>query len=940
MQLFLSLMFITFFNPEQHPNLQPCDSASIRLHIHQSEIALEKNLLSAKNHALHAVNLARQSSDQLLDEALIALGNVYWSLQIEDSTLLLYKEAIEILDHQEEQRRTALLRYNIATIYFHQGIYLTSIPNYEDALQYFQSTDDSLQIAEILLVLGDAYRLSGYNHKSMLHIHRALQAYQIWNDSTNIASCLSVLGTVHFQLNQPLKALEYYQQVYILQEQTQDIRGIVNTLILMSKVMPSENKSEEKLLEALTLCQKSNFHLLKAFVHDNLAKLYVDQKMFDRAIAHYEKSLVIRSSQSSRLRNNLAHTYTALGHVYVQKNMPDEAAKHLALAKEELGLPTFSDRLPEITQVISVEVYLQWLTVMGDYWQSVAKNDGDLEKALKYYTTAIDFILQEYIPNTYLNDTKLVQLKSHYILFEKALNLIHLLFQDGKDLYYLEQAYVFFRLSKAMLLQHAQLEETAMAQLRLNNDPLLLEEEALKNQLLAIEQLHRKALLKKNSDSLRIYQSKRAEAREKYYQWVLKIGQQYPSYANFKAQLQPPPLHDIQQRLKGNQLLLAYHEGSQDLYTLVIQQDTVIFLKQTLPKNWDQRFDTFRNALTNPVDLNGDFIKNKECIINEGQYFFSFLIETIPVDLYKACEQLLVVPDGVLQYLPFDALLTKQPAQDRYTAFPFLIREKTVHYGFSIPSFFPDPSHSQGQQLSTSHEFGGFAVDYAKAKKQSMLPNTQREVETIAKIMDGKAWTHTTKNIFSTWAPTCPVVHYAGHAEVQYENYADHRIIFEEQSNENDNYLYPAEIHQMNFSQTKLMVLSGCHTGDGSLYQGEGIMSLAHAFAMGGCSSLVMSLHAIDDQNSPQVFIPFYEQLKAGLSVSQALRQGKLQYLESLQNDPLRSHPYYWAGLVSIGQDVVLHQSTPMLPEVLKVILTIAFVVVLLVVAQKNTQRK
>jgi len=938
MSIYLFIFISNFFSLPLNPGVLPSDSTTIQFHIQQSEKTLKDSPQIAKENAIRAVSLAKKSSSTLLDEALIALGNVYTRLEQPDSTIYYYEEATKILNQQEEVEREAILKYNLGALYFQQGIYLYSISNYEEALKYYQSTYDSVEIAGILLFLGDAYRLSGYNHKAMLNIHRALHLYHSWQDSSRIASCLSVLGTVHLQLGQPDKAIEFYDQVYATRKKAQNIRGIVHTLILMSMI--TSEPASSNLNKALNLCQHHNLPLLEAFVHDNLAKMYANQEMHDKAIMHNQQSLKIRSSQPNSPPAYQAHTHTKLARSYIQIKKFQEAAKHLSMAKSMLRVRSTHEYLNEDEQIISPEVYIHWLTASGHYWESRAKNEEDLTEALKYYRTAIDFIIQEYIPNTYLQATKLVQLRSHYTLFEKALNIVYKIYQQKNNPYYLQQAYELMGLSKAMLLQQAQLEDAARAQLSLQNDSLLLQEKVLQNRLLEIDKAQRIAQLSQDNDLVSIYQQQQTEVREKYHELIRQLDRKYPDYATYKAQLYPPPLSDIQKYLSENQLLLAYHQGTQDIYTLVINKNSVELLKKTLPQNWNEHFTTFRNALTNFQDIENSFQENRQIIKKEGQYFFSNLMGAIDKDMYNSCDQLLVVPDGVLHYLPFETFLTKSPQNDRFTEFPFLIKEKTVQYGFSIRSFFVNTHHKLVKQTTSSNIFSGFSIDYGGRTNLSVLPSSQQEVDTVAKIMNGKAWKHSTKTLFREEAPNYHVVHYAGHAEVHYENYADHRMIFEEQGEIAESYLYPLEIQQLDFSQTDLMVLSGCHTGDGNLYKGEGIMSLAHAFAMAGCPSLVMSLHEVHDQTSQKVFIPFYEQLKDGLSVSQALRQGKLQYLNSLQNDPFLSHPYFWAGLVSIGQDIALPPSKPLFPEILKILITMAGIIGLLIWAEKITKKR
>jgi CHAT domain-containing protein len=113
-----------------------------------------------------------------------------------------------------------------------------------------------------------------------------------------------------------------------------------------------------------------------------------------------------------------------------------------------------------------------------------------------------------------------------------------------------------------------------------------------------------------------------------------------------------------------------------------------------------------------------------------------------------------------------------------------------------------------------------------------------------------------------------------------------------------DGVLYTSELFSMSL-QSKMAVLSACQTGDGAIIEGEGILSLARGFFYAGVPSVVMTLWSVDDARSALIMESFYKYLKKGYSKGHALRQAKLDLLET--GDPLTAHPRFWAGYVSIG---------------------------------------
>lgn len=104
-----------------------------------------------------------------------------------------------------------------------------------------------------------------------------------------------------------------------------------------------------------------------------------------------------------------------------------------------------------------------------------------------------------------------------------------------------------------------------------------------------------------------------------------------------------------------------------------------------------------------------------------------------------------------------------------------------------------------------------------------------------------------------------------------------------------------------------MVVLSGCNTGSGKLQKGEGVMSLARAFLYAGCPSIIMTLWNVEDASSASIMVEFYRNIKNGFSKDEALRRAKSKYIS--EADPMKAHPYYWLGYVSIGKQTPLFKT-------------------------------
>ena len=137
------------------------------------------------------------------------------------------------------------------------------------------------------------------------------------------------------------------------------------------------------------------------------------------------------------------------------------------------------------------------------------------------------------------------------------------------------------------------------------------------------------------------------------------------------------------------------------------------------------------------------------------------------------------------------------------------------------------------------------------------------------------------------------------HALVDDEDPMNSKLVFTQvRDSLHDSYLHAFEIYNRTI-HAELAVLSACNTGYGTLRSGEGLMSLARAFAYAGCPSVIMSHWRVDDRSSSQIMGNFYQYLAKGKDKDEALRLAKLAYLK--EASPVYRHPFYWNGFVVMG---------------------------------------
>jgi len=275
-------------------------------------------------------------------------------------------------------------------------------------------------------------------------------------------------------------------------------------------------------------------------------------------------------------------------------------------------------------------------------------------------------------------------------------------------------------------------------------------------------------------------------------------------------------------------------------------------------------------------------------------------------DLLTDAKALLLVPDGSLGFLPFEAL----PMPDGVP----LIERLPVAYAPSIATlgegngpggavagtllalgnvtYGPAPAATEPDADSPAPPAEGVAAGAEGAP--SPLPGTQAEVKAAAQcfaepvLLTGA---EATRDAFVRLAGRFHVIHLATHAYPDAE-YADYGGLVLAPTGEGDPALLRAfEVYGLPLN-ADLVVLSACEAGSGGALVGEGVTGLARSFLSAGAGEVLCSLWRAPDDAATQLLQSFYRHWTAGEPAAEALRAAQLQ----LRADPATASPRYWAG--------------------------------------------
>jgi CHAT domain-containing protein len=339
---------------------------------------------------------------------------------------------------------------------------------------------------------------------------------------------------------------------------------------------------------------------------------------------------------------------------------------------------------------------------------------------------------------------------------------------------------------------------------------------------------------------------------------------------------------------------------STEIITFVITRDDYFILFRLIDKQVPDAIRKLRTSCT-ISPLNSDPAASFQSFVESSHYLYTQLIE--PVYEKIRGKRLIIIPHNQLTQVPFEVLIREKPAAGMtvdYRPLRYLVREFPVSYAFSANLLIDRDHRKYGSNTAI------FVPDYNSAGKEDMiysaLAGAAFESRTIRRLTGGRLFNRDKADelTFKTRAPRYRILHIASHAVMDEKNSdLSYLIMTAPVDTPEDGNLYSYEISQMEL-KAQLVVLSGCNTGYGLLRQSEGLISIARSFLYTGIRSVAYTLWPLSDKTGSDLVCSFYQAIRSRQTLDKAMRTAKLSFLENA--DPVRSHPFYWAGYVIAGR--------------------------------------
>ncbi len=744
-------------------------------------------------------------------------------------------------------------------------------------------TPDFDLVEYIYKPMGNCYTRLGENEKSIAIFQKALPVVQAAQKPDVLAGLYLNIGVAYWNQNDYAAAAANYQQGLQIAGISADKRALLRNGLACNQLDEGQvTQALQNATEALRLLgplgkaaqgEHSNALLLAAQANIRLGKYGAAQRLLTAALSE-GRSAGILPRDLGKMELTQATLYR-LQH----KPMAALEACNRALS---VVLPAFQPHTvvenPSAASFYEENTIIEALEKKAAAAVDYYAKDPDL----KWLQLALECHDLAYVAETRLRNvfqyrsSKLGLQNAARNREQAAMDVTRLLYEKTNDPAYITKAFTIAERSKSALLREALQQNLAQRQSAID-DVRFVQLNGLKHN---IADLEKSLLLTPQDEQVRQWQQQRDEllaelhALEKQLQndpiVGLKTPQQESGLADFKT-------------FPANETVLEYFVSETTMDVLVLTAGQAPVWKRFA---YDAQLKQLHQQFTAYFASAAAILKDPDGYLHTAYALWQIIVPAAA----QSAECLTIVPDGFLNFIPFEALVTATPGTSLRNA-AYLVRRQQVRYAWSLASLQTQNAlHSRA-----SNALLGIAPLFANGERGlTTLDAGAREWAGFStRQLLGDQATH--QQLLSEVAQY-RVLHFSTHA---FANDPPRIELYDQALLLPDLYAMPLD--------ADLVVLSACETGLGAEQKGEGVMSLARAFGQSGASCIISSLWRVNDQSTARLFAAFYQFLADGETTDGALQHTKLAYLNDPAIGAQQQTPYFWAGFVAVGADRTIH---------------------------------
>lgn len=819
-------------------------------------------------------NLAQNSS--LYGMCLLNLSGILYDKRNISKAFEYEKQAVSILENLDYEKETiATLLNNLALTQDILGDYSNAMINLNRAIQYQVDTFGPIHIdvAWSLYNLGYVIKDQGHYKEAIVFFLKNLDTLiKLKNQNVVVKEIKFIqvfqqLARCYQGINHYDESMHYLSKASMLQKQDNSYRKYL-TLEIKAELLSAQNKPKSALntaREAIRIAHSSfkkfKKHPVLARQHTHLGEIYQKNNQIDSAVHYFHEALLY------------------LAHGFEDKNIH-------SIPKTEQCFAEF-----EVIRSLKGKARALYLR----YQKS--QNLKDLTASVATYEMTHEFI--GHLKQDISTMGSKQQLAGDVLeVYEGAIETALALHEATGDQTYLEKAFFFAEANKAIILLESMNERMAQSASGIP-DSLLEKEKQYRVDIAYYERSVNEEHNKKtepDADKIKKWEDQLYTLRREYQQLIDQFEAQYPKYFKLKYDTQLAGLAEVRKNLLNRKTaFLEYFVGLKKVFLFQITKNDFQVFSFEKSEHFQEDMQELLQLARKKQVIATEANRLQELMYQVYQNYVAKGVEALPARI----DRLLIVPDDVLNLVPFEILSPKEEGTQ------YLIQDYNIGYAYSATLF------QKGQikkEQPAEHLFLGFAPSFSTQIAENRdcsgevlanLTHSANEILSVQELLGGEVMLGKQANsdFFLEQAGHYKIIHLATHACMDEENPMQSKVFFADEP------IINQELFNLNLS-ADMAVLSACNTGSGQLVKGDGVMSLSKGFIHAGCPSALVSLWSVDDYSTSEIMINFYKYLKKGQSKDKAIRNAKLEYLASA--DKVKRHPFYWAAFIHMGDPAPL----------------------------------
>lgn len=876
-------------------------------------------------------------------QTLLSLGLLYWNIGKLKKSYDFYHEALDIAKEIDlNKKKEEILNYiKIIRIYKEskeyriQGQLQKAIESFKKAIDLSREINSKEHELKCLRQLSISYwELKDFSRFYNLN-KSALEIAHMLNHRGEVGRCLNNKGIFYYRINSFSQALKHYEEALRISREVKSMEDESVCLTNIAEIyldLGNYEKSLEYSIEALNIDQIIKNESIAIDLNNigitfqRRGELLNKKKDFYKALKFYNECLNVAKEKGDKrteiqVLNNIGFIHTglenynkALEFLVLGLKKAEEICdfESKSMIFNNIGIIHFrkgniQKSIWNYSKAIALALEIKARYVLWESYFGLGKcyeKQRIFSMALAYYKKAVD-IIDKIRNNIFLDINKAGFVRDKLKVYESLLNLLYELHRNQPEAGFDQEIYYQAENAKS----RAFLESLEMARIdireRLNPEMKKREEEISVKITSLIQNLRKPNLSKeKKNDLLKKLENKEDE----YLVLMLRLITEVPQLGNLISQ-KPVSLEQIQnQNLDEKTAIVEFFLGEEKSFLFIISKNR--FDLHTLPSK--QKIEKSVKAY---LKILSSSRAGKFRGIQASRRLYKELLFPIEIGIPKKIENLVIIPDGTLYYLPFESLISESD---------FLINEYKISYAPSSSALMSLFKRKRRENFSKNllavgnpiyTQKIGLKRPYLKSNVDilrelyldqgfdfSPLPYSEREVLEISNFFSKEK-----RDVYLGTEAKEEVIKNASLKDYQIIHFACHGFLDEklplrsalvlslDDDPEEDGFLQVREIYTLRFN-ADLIVLSACQTGKGRLEKVEGILGLPRVFFYTGASSVLTALWKINDKSTSKFMTYFYRYLSQGEDIAQALRLAKLKFI----NSPY-SHPFYWAAFLLNG---------------------------------------